>query len=403
MTDVPGVDDRLRVLEAVTDSALARLELDKIIVTLLDEVVDVLQVDTSAVLLHDPASDHLIATAAVGIEEEVWQGVRVPVGAGFAGRVAAGRQPVIMDRVDSSTVVNPLLWQTGIRALLGVPMLVQNMLVGVLHVGSKTARRFTDADVELLQLVADRLALAVSVQRSSAERQAAAALHRSLLPGRLPAVPGLEFAARYVPGANVGVGGDWYDVFDLPGDRIGIAIGDVVGHGLSAAVVMGRLRSVVRAYAMESADPGEVLAKVDRKTSHFEHGTMATIGFALVEPSHDRLRLALAGHAPPLLADPDRPAAFVDVPTGPPIGFGLATTHRDSGVVDLPPGGLMVFYTDGLAERRDRPLDDGMSMLRQAVTTDAPDLVCARVMAALVGTHPAQDDIALLVLRRSAT
>lgn len=400
MTENPSLQERLKVLSAVTDTALARLGLDRILATLLEQVLDVLQVDTAAVLLYDPTSDQLIATAAAGIEEEVRQGVRVPVGSGFAGQIATRKQPLIIDRVDETTVVNPLLWRKGIQSLLGVPMLVHDEVLGVLHTGSLTARRFTDADIELLQVVADRLALAVQVHMSSAERTATAALQRSLLPGHLPDVRGLESAARYVPGTDTGVGGDWYDVFNLPDGHLGIVIGDVVGNGLKAAVVMGRLRSALRAYALDATDPGEVLAKLDRKASHFEHGAMATVGYAVLDPSRQRLRIALAGHPPPVLVTTDQPAAFVDVPVDPPIGFGLATARRRTGVVDLPPGGLIAFYTDGLVERRDRPLDAGMAQLLRATTPNAPDLVCADVMTALIGTYNPKDDIALLVLRR---
>jgi len=328
----------------------------------------------------------------------------VPVGMGFAGQVAARRQPMVLDKVDATTVVNPLLWMKRIQTLLGVPMLVGgDELLGVLHVGSLQPRQFSDQDNELLQLVADRLALAAHVPRSIAERTAAAGLQRGLLPEGLPRVPGLEFAARYVPGTDTRVGGDWYDVFPLPGGRLGIVIGDVAGSGLNAAVIMGRLRSALRAYALEFPDPGEVLGKLDRKTHHFEHRAMATIGYAVLDDSRQRVQLALAGHLPPALAGPNQPVRYVDVPVDPPVGFGLATEGRRSRTVELPPGGVLVFYTDGLVEAPNRDIDDGMAMLRQAVTTDSPDVVTANVMATMVGTKPANDDIALLVLRRTST
>lgn len=389
------------MLEAVTDSALARLDLDKVISTLVAQVPDLLGVDTATMLLYDRGGDQLIATTAAGLEEEVWQGVHVSVGMGFAGRVALRREPVVIDRVDESTVVNPLLWQKGIQVLLGVPMLVHDELVGVLHVGSKTPHRFTHHDVTLLQLVADRLALAAHMQAATAERAALTALQHSLLPTHLPSPPGLEFAARYVPGAGTGVGGDWYDVFDLPGERLGVVIGDVVGSGLPAGIVMGRLRSALRAYALDYDDPGEVLRRLDRKASHFEQGAMATIGYAVVEADHQRMRLSLAGHLPPVLATPDHPARLLDVRPDPPIGFGLHPGPRASVTVELPAGAVLAFYTDGLVERRDRVLDDGLARLRAAVTPDAAITVCAHVMAVLIGTDPPQDDIALLVVRRT--
>src|SRR5256885_5310350 len=326
MIERPVLDERQRVLEAVTDAALVRLDLDTVLAKLLAQVLELFHVDTAVVLLHDRASGQLIATAAAGLEEEVWQGVRVPVGAGFAGRVASRRHPVVLDRVDSTTVVNPLLWMRHVQVLLGVPMLVGPELLGVLHGGSFTPREFTPADTELLQLVADRLALAVQAQISNAERTAVAVLHRSLLPARLPSVAGLEFAARYVPGTDTGVGGDWYDVFLLPGDRLGVVIGDVAGSGLNAAVVMGRLRSALRAYALESTDPGEGLRKLDRKAHHFEHPAIATVGYVVIDLTCRRAEISLPGHLPPAMVTPPRPPEFVQVPADPPIGFRLAVT-----------------------------------------------------------------------------
>jgi putative methionine-R-sulfoxide reductase with GAF domain len=392
--------DRLRRIEAVTDSALAELNTEKLLGELLLRVRELLGVDTATVLLLDASARQLVASAAVGIEQEVRQGVRIPVGRGFAGRVAAERQPVIIDHVDESTVVNPLLWERGLRVMLGVPLLAEGSLIGVLHVGSVTPQRFTDDDIHLLQMVADRIALAVRTQVSMVERAAAAALQRSLLPPVLPSVPGLEFAARYVPGSDTGVAGDWYDVFTLPGDRVAIVMGDVVGHGLPAAVVMGRLRSALRAYALDMDDPGEVLNKLDAKANHFEYGAMATVSYAVVDEGYERVRLALAGHLPPILAEPDAEAVLVESPVGPPIGF---PHHRRYSTTTFPlcPGGLLAFYTDGLVERRDSLIDTGLELLRDMVTPAHPETVCAQVMSTLVGTRLAQDDIALLAVRRT--
>jgi signal transduction histidine kinase len=163
-----GVDntDRLRKLQTLTDAALAHLELDVLLSTLLLRTREVLGVDTCAVLLLDEATDELVARAAVGIEEEVEQGVRIPVGGGFAGRVAASRQPVILDDVDHADVLNPILRQKGIKSLLGVPLLVGSRVLGVLHVGTLAPRVFAEDDVELLQLVSDRAAIAIDHARA---------------------------------------------------------------------------------------------------------------------------------------------------------------------------------------------------------------------------------------------
>ena len=400
MADVRQLARRLQVLEAITDSALRELDLDKLFDVLLQQVRELFAVDTVTVLLVDPSGGQLVARATAGLEEEVLQGVRVPVGSGFAGTVANRREPVQIDHVDRSTVVNPLLWERGLRVMLGVPMVAEGDLIGVLHVGSTTTRRFTDDDVDLLQLAADRLATATHLHRSRSELAAAALLQDSLLPGRLPTTPTWEFAARYVPGAENGVGGDWYDVFELPDQRIGVVIGDVVGSGLPAAIVMGRLRSALRAYALEFPDPAEVLDKLDRKASHFEANTMATVAYAVIDTGAARVDLALAGHLPPVLAVPGEPAHHVDPPLGPPIGHNLAVTGRRSTTLHLPPGALLAFYTDGLVERRGLDLDVRLEQLRRQVTPETAETVCAAIMAKLVGHEPATDDIALLTARR---
>lgn len=400
----PGQDKRLRVLELVTDSALMELDFDKLLDVLLHQVRDLFAVDTMTVLLVDPTGRHLVARASAGLDEEVFQGVRVPVGSGFAGRVAQLRQPIQLDHVDESSVVNPLLREHGLRVMLGVPIVAQGELVGVVHIGSTTPRRFTDEEVELLQLAADRLAMAAHLHRSRAEQAAALMLVDSLMPASLPTTAGWEMAARYVAGADTGVGGDWYDVFPLPGDRIGLVIGDVVGNGLAAAVVMGRLRSALRAYALEFDDPAVVLGKLDRKASHFEHRTMATVAYAVVDTAAHRVDLALAGHLPPIMALAGEEAVFIPAPVGPPVGCDLAVTGRRGTSFDMPAGALLTLYTDGLVERRRTDIDERLEQLRATVRSGTPELVCARIMATMVGTRPATDDIALLaVLHTGAT
>lgn len=395
-----ATDERLRRIEAVTDSALAYLDVQSLLVELLDRVRELLLADTAAVLLLDHPAQQLVATAARGLEEEVRQGVRLPVGKGFAGRIAAERRPVRLDRVDHRTVLNPVLREKGIRSLLGVPMLAAGEVIGVMHVGSVTPRRFTDEDVKLLQMVADRAALATQARQAGIERAATLALQRSLMPGRPPGHPALELAARYVPGSGAGVGGDWFDAFPLHGGRLGVVIGDVVGRGLTAAVVMGRLRSALRAYALDSDDPAAVLARLDQMTLQFEPETMATALYAVVEASGERMRISLAGHPAPVLAVAGGPARLLSLPVDVPLGTFENQTRR-SGTVELPRGSLTFFYTDGLVERRDRPVDVGLDRLCDAVVAGPPEGVCAGVMAALVGgDDPPADDIAILAMLR---
>src|SRR5205085_7966948 len=188
--DASTADELLRRIESVTDIALAHLGVEDLLVELLERVQGLLDVDTAAVLLLDPSGEYLVATAAKGIEAEVRQGVRIPLGRGFAGRIAADKQPVLLEHVDHTNVLNPILRERGIRSLLGVPLLSSGEVIGVLHVGTLGARRLTEDEVRLLQIVADRVGFAIQSRRVAIERAAATVLQRSVLPARLPAVAG---------------------------------------------------------------------------------------------------------------------------------------------------------------------------------------------------------------------
>ena len=184
MTFIPGLRsgtqtasaERLRDIEAVTDAALSRLDERALLETLLERVKKTLQADTAAVLLLDQSARQLVAAAASGIREEVIQGTRVALGTGFAGRIAATGEPVILNDVNDTTVSNPLLVERGIRSLLGVPLFAGGRVIGVLHVGSLTKRQFSTEDTDLLQLAADRAALALHSLLAQDDALAAVAL-----------------------------------------------------------------------------------------------------------------------------------------------------------------------------------------------------------------------------------
>lgn len=391
--------DRLRDIESLTHTGLARLGVKELLDELLDRTLEALSADTATALLLEPSSGQLVATAARGIEAEVYQGARIPLGRGFAGRIAAERRPVVVDDIDRYDVVNPVLRDNGLRSLLGVPLLVMGRVLGVLHVGTRTPRRFTASDVELLQMVADRVALATHSYLAEAERKAAGALQRSLLPDQLPDVPGLESAVRYSAGGEGDVGGDWYDMFVLPSGWVCITVGDVVGRGLHAAVIMGRIRSSLRAYALSTRpDPAALAEQVDNQVQFFERGEMATAVVMLVEPSLERAHVSIAGHPAPILAVPGGAGTYLALPVDPPLGV-VQSHHRHAAAVDLPPGAVMALYTDGLVERRDVPITDRLDRLAAAVDASAPEAVCIRVMADLVGAERPADDVAMLVVR----
>jgi serine phosphatase RsbU (regulator of sigma subunit) len=395
-----GADERLRRIEWVTESALAHLSIADLLAVLLERVQSLLEVDTVAVLLLDAAAEQLVATAARGIEAEVRQGVRIPLGRGFAGRVAAEKKPVILPQVDHTTVLNPILWEHGIRSLLGVPLLASGSVIGVLHVGTLGGRRFTADDVRLLEIVAYRVASAIQSRQAQAQQAAAGLLQRSLLPARLPVVPGLEMAARYVPAERGGASGDWYDVFVLPSGGLCVVVGDVVGRGFAAAEEMGQLRSTLRAHAFFSSDPAEALTRFNQQVQHFDRPRMmATAQLAMLEPSFERLHVSSAGHLPPVLALAGEQASLVEVRNDPPVGVSSRGPRRST-TIAFPEGALLCFYTDGLVERRAVPLDVGLKDLCAAVVAGPVESVCTRIMGRLVGDNPPADDIAVLVLRR---
>jgi serine phosphatase RsbU (regulator of sigma subunit) len=306
---------------------------------------------------------------------------------------------VLIDRVDESTVANPILWEKGVRTLLGVPLVSGERLLGVLHVGRLYDRPFTDIDAQVLSVAGERVVTAMLSATAATERAAANLLERSLLPTRFPVLAGLEFGGRYAPSEDRMIGGDWYDVFTLPSGELWLVTGDVAGHSLQAAVRMGRVKSALRAYALLGGGPAVTLELTDRKVTHFEIDTMVTVVCAVTRPPYGRFEICSAGHLPPALAQPDRPTSLVNLEVGPPLGA-VRDARRVATEIEFGPGSLLLLYTDGLVERRGESLDVGLTRLRDAVRPDVPDLVCRDVMQRLVADRAPSDDIAMLAVRR---
>ena len=391
--------DQLRKLQRVTDAALAHLTVDDLLDELLIRVRDALGADTAAILLLDKGRGELVARAAKGLEEEVEQGVRIPMGRGFAGTVAASGKAVSIYDVDHSMVLNPILRQKGVRSLLGVPLVVQGDTLGVLHVGTLTHRQFTPEDEALLQLVGDRVALAINAGLYERERVIAATLQRSFLPETLPALPGFSMAARYLAAPGGSVGGDWYDVFLLPEGTLAVAIGDVIGRGLGAASVMGKLRNALRAYALELSSPSEVLQRMNRLLQHLDPEQMATVLYGTIDPADLTFRFASAGHMAPIIREPDGSVRVTTVEGGPPIGAPSGWSFTDK-VERLEPGTSVVLYTDGLVERRDASLDDGFRRLSELCQAElAPEELCDAIVEELTDDGHLDDDVAFLVIQ----
>ena len=288
--------------------------------------------------------------------------------------------------------------------LVCVPLLADGRVLGVLSLGSDRRRGpFTPADVE----VAEQLALQVSqvvdkAQRLELETRTSHTLQANLLPPAPPPVPGLAVAVRYLPASRgADVGGDFYDVVPLPGGQVALAVGDVVGHDIRAAAVMGQLRSVYRALLADRPPPSAVIDRLQAGWSLLGLQLMATALFAVLDPGSGRLRIASAGHLAPLLVAGGT-AELLDVRPSRMLGAPAAPGPAVEWAGVLAPGATLLLYTDGLVESRESDLDRGLAALREAAvradTTD-PDELCDRLLAELAGGVRA-DDVALLAITR---
>jgi len=387
---------RLEALQRVTDVALTYLPEEELLQELLQRVADTLDVDTVAILLLEGDAVH--ARAAKGIEEEVEQGVRVPLGRGFAGRIAAERRAIAITDIDNADIYNPILRDKGIKSLFGVPLVAEDEVIGVLHVGSLTPRTFDDDERSLLQLAGERAARAIERARLYEQRHVAEVLQRRLLPGVPGEALGLETSARYLPAAGGSLGGDWYDIFLLAGGRVGIVVGDVVGRGVEAAAVMAQLRTAVRAYAADGHPPDAVVDRVNNLMLSLGPLAMTTLVFLVIDPGGETIEMVSAGHPPPVMIDPDGTASIMWAPGGVPLGATTASIYA-AHTFPFPTGSMVLAYTDGLIERRGQSLDVGLERLRGlADGAGDADALCAAIVAKLVPEAPG-DDVAFLAAR----
>ncbi|WP_079063452.1 SpoIIE family protein phosphatase [Streptacidiphilus griseoplanus] len=332
-----------------------------------------------------------------------------------------------------------------VRSTLVVPLVARNVVLGLVQLSrAKGSEPFDQRDVVIAQELVARAAVCVDNARLyRREHERALILQRSLLPPGNPAASGLEIACRYLPGSSgTEVGGDWFDVIPLPGNRTALVVGDVMGRGLRAAVAMGQLRTAVRTLAMLDLDPAEVLTALDEiarglgdgsGTSQLSLGSgpslfgqhqpllmgrrqgvpaepgvpepdggsevyLATCVYAVYDAVTRRCTIANAGHLPPVLLAPGEDALMLDVPPGLPLGVGGEIFEEVE--VELPDGALLGLYTDGLVESRKHQLEEGLEAFRQALSGPSRGLedLCDRVLGEL-DPHHGEDDIALLMAR----
>ncbi|MFF5401790.1 SpoIIE family protein phosphatase [Streptomyces misionensis] len=309
-----------------------------------------------------------------------------------------------------------------VQSTLAVPMVAHDTVVGLVRFArTKGSEPFGERDRDLAVELAARAAVCIDNARLyRREHERALILQRSLLPPGDPEASGLDIACRYLPGnAATEVGGDWFDVIELPGHRTALVVGDVMGRGLRAAVAMGELRTAVRTLALLDLEPAEVLSALDEiarglgtpggiqqatrtarqpRDADLSEVYLATCVYAVYDSVTRRCTFANAGHLPPVLVEPGEPALMLDVPPGMPLGVGGEPFEEVE--VELPEGALLALYTDGLVESRDHPLDEGLHAFVGALTDPTRPLedVCDHVLNTL-DTHHGEDDIALLMAR----
>lgn len=394
-----GQAQALEQIQEITESALAYMSLEELLSELLERIRTGLAADTAAVLLLDEERGVLVARAARGLEEEVRQGVQIPLARGFAGRVAAQVRPIVIEDLSRADVVNPILRQKGIRSMLGVPLCVEGHVVGVMHVGTLQQRAFDEEDVSALQLAADRAALAIDNARLAEQRSVTEVMQRTLLPDALPELPGLRFSAKYLPaGSGVRIGGDWYDVLQLENGHLALVIGDVVGRGVLAASVMAEIRTALRAYLAEGHEPAQAMSLLNDLLVTMGRHRSATAALLELDLERGELEAVSAGHLPVLLMTPDGRADFLEQLQGLPLGISAGQEYIVQ-TYSFPVGSALLLYTDGLIERRGESIEEGLARLREAASRPANPAegpLADRVYRALLDEASLEDDVALL-------
>jgi serine phosphatase RsbU (regulator of sigma subunit) len=270
--------------------------------------------------------------------------------------------------------------------------------------GSEEIERVTEAATQFLL---ESLSAFEMVQRgfweaseaARLEREVAQALQRRLLPERLPDIPGVTVAARYLPGGvGVNVGGDWYDVILLPDGRIGVAVGDVLGRGADAASVMGQVRMAFRAYALGGEAPEVVVDRMDALIQAMELGHFSTMIYLVLDPEARLIRMVRAGHPPPLLLHPGGEAWYLEAGLGIPLGVAAGAKYEQV-VERVEPDSILILYTDGLVESR-QGIDSGLARLQESVRGGPhdPEALCDRILGSMVGSNT-HDDVALVTIQ----
>ena len=310
----------------------------------------------------------------------------------------------VVQRADFPPVLRQIIARMDPEYLLATPLMAGRRPLGVLALGRSAGwSGFAETDIAVVEDIGRRMAVGLANADTFArEHTVSETLQRAVLPGHLPEMARLDLAVRYLPTTEgVAVGGDWYDAFPLPGNRVGLAIGDVVGHNIDSASIMGQLRSLLRAYAIDREQPSDVMHCTNTALTQLLPEAMATAAYAVLDLATGDFTYANAGHPPPVCTSATGDVEYLDDAAGTMLGApgnGVFTT----GYRRLGPGDALLLYTDGLIEARDRDITAGFGALASAMRqggTRSAEQTCATAQATLLGTAPRADDVCLLAAR----
>ncbi len=338
-------------------------------------------------------------------EQEPW--LETPLSAPTPGNRALSARSIVFYQTVAELAADfpeaaARMRRTTHESFLFVPLVAGRRMNGIVITSFAQPVALSAEDRAFIETLTSQAAQALDRARSfESERTIAETLQRSVLPVTLPSLPNVQLAARYLPGTDeVDVGGDWFDAILLPTGRLGVAVGDVVGKGVQSAATMAQLRNALRAFALDQMKPSSTVSRLNRLTEELPDSAFATLVYAVLDPETGICRVTSAGHPPPLLVQPDGRAEYIEGGRGLPLGTGANARYRQE-TVELPVGSTLIFYTDGLVERRSESIDEGLERLRTAAE-DAPgnpERLVEHILDALVGDKGRRDDIAVLAVR----
>ncbi len=397
--------ERLQSMTAALSGSLTRNDVAEVAV---EEIADAVDADGVAIAVVAEEGQAVRTLVSRGYPPEVleqWREIRLdePTPANRALRRRHSSFYGSLDEIeDEFGGTHASLAATGHRAFLFEPLVAGRHADGLVTISWAEPPNLSRDDRTFLETLASQVAQALDRARHfESERTIAETLELALLPESLPQLDGVDLAARYLPGtAELDVGGDWFDAIELGGGCLGLVIGDVVGKGVQAAATMGQLRNALRAFSLDQMKPSSTVARLNRIAEEILDTAFATVVYAIADPESHVCRFTAAGHPPPLIAYADGRVELLEDGRGLPLGAGSDGSYPQ-GVVDIPDGTILLLYTDGLVERRDRTIDAGLDQLRTAVETGPrdPEGLLDHVLERLVGAGERGDDTAVLAVR----